>query len=260
MNDDVLQIKIEEEPFYHHEVDEGGTCQRVVIVIYDKSFVYYQKALKNIYEKTKSMNCTFKPIEKEKVTVFNFQKKVKEIFQKFEIEEARDERKNVLKLIVFYVGHGATDYRDDHPSFYTRNIPQNTYDIFESIKELDLDLLIFVADCCSALNTMVVEHEVKFPPRDETQISFFDFQGFFYIRSSQKGRYSYGDEEYGSQFLRCLNDYWKVDWFKFIEDTNDVLRKLQVATGNGVLVTSDDRDFTPKDFEWENYDDLIKDM
>lgn len=260
LNQKIAQNKIVDEEITIRKVS-SGQCYSAMIVIFDEEFqktvepsqepnsiIYVKKTVELLEKRAKDEGVEFFKAEKKDVTEKNFTGMVKSIFSEKGLKEPF--RKNALKLIVFYVGHGGTNFYEEYPHYSNEWGTHNTHEMFLNLKEIKLDLLIFVADCCSSKNDMLIHEEVKYPEKDESKISMFDFQGYYYIRSSQKGCYSYATANKGALFSYFLINCWKINWYKVIEKINSYLKQLQIATGEGKLIATDDRGISPKTFEW----------
>lgn len=248
LNRSIPELMVENEKIEVKKLGSSGKLGRLMIVIYDKEFEEHEKTLKYIKERSTVEECNFLKVEKSSITVDNFALKVRK--QVFGSEKKNVFSGDVQKLIVVYVGHGATEVGSLYPSFYNKWGNHDTFQIYQSLRKLDFQLVVFIADCCSSKNSFLSTTMIKTGEEKSSEIRMFDFQGHFYVRSSLYGFYSYYDDN-GSFFTRNLMKLWDGNWYRVIKRVNECLVPVQISRGIGRIVQTNERNFTPKDFDWE---------
>lgn len=250
----IINLLVGDEPKERLEKDS----KNLFIIIFDIEWDHYSEDVISLKEKVEKwsfnsqLDVTIKTWNKNKVSSQILVKFVEKFCEKF--------KKKLIKVIIYYTGHGRCVGMDKYSSFNNEYGDQNTFDIYQRINALKdtykkLCLNIFIADCCSIQDNGLKKKVFCFEGI-EKKISFFDFVGNYYIRTSQLGCRAYGDTEFGNYFIYTLIKFWDGNWYDIVEYANRFLFGIQIATGEGNVILSINRKFEPKELKLNGNDDF----
>ncbi len=217
-----------------------GPGKNLFLFIYDEGWTFAQKELENI-KAVVGGYCKFKAMKKSDVYKLQLLKSLRD----YCISSKDNE---VLKVIVYYSGHGRQIGNEEFPSIKVAlGDYVNTKDLFDDIVKINqFSLVVFIADTCNS-TPKSPEAKVQYFEKSSSKTNYFDFQGSCYIRTCQPGRASYGHEKFGgSYFVRCFLDLWDGSWENLVEVANILLYKYQFATGLGFTERYYNREVVPK--------------
>lgn len=251
----------DEDEEYVDKVESEKKSFNIFYYIYDPLWKYAKTDEKNILESLKGIDHLFIKKEKGKFLSGSFLK----MMYNMRNDKTLKKKHDIFKIIVYYSGHGGLltkeGYYKNFPAFKNAKGHRiNTKELFDKLVDLKLpkrkkeafNLVVFVADMCSTMPSIPKEEkEVEFQIPKKCETNYFEFQGSYYIRTSQRGTPSRGNEIIGSYFLFAFTKMWTGDYADLIDDANNVLGKYQVASRIGSIVGDYDYDEDEMDVEFD---------
>jgi len=249
--DETLQENIDifgdEDEDYIQRKSSEKERYNLFVFIYDPKWPHWEKDKENLMKALSGVTHSWIEYSKQDFFVEYFINYLRDLRKDDDLEEHE-----IFKIIIYYSGHGGLFVKDgpydEYASFLNgKKHIINTKHLFDEVADLRYgkkkkspkmyDLVVLIADMCSTIATMSKnEEDLEFLSERRCQTSYFDFQGRFYIRTSQRGTPTRGNIKAGSYFLYCFTTMWNGSYPKLITDANDVLRKYQVASKEGSLV------------------------